>query len=133
MPFDGTEFAGSDNFPTLRPRRNKRRLDLRPAIWSLRNRPEEWKMSLPGYIVIHIPSDHRFWISFGSYAMPYLTGECSCEEIPSRNAPSFIDRWNFMLAFRAWRKGRLNRESDGMVNINRQFASHFFRLESANK
>lgn len=43
--------------PVFGPRWHSRsRLDIRPVLWSLRNRPEEWQQG--EYTLIHAPSKH---------------------------------------------------------------------------
>src|SRR5258708_16177680 len=59
------EIEATPRLPTFEPRWWYRadRLDARPVIWSLKNRPEEWTVNYggrPHYYLKHHPTNHTF-------------------------------------------------------------------------
>ncbi len=48
------------------------RLDARPTIWSLENRPEEWRVVFQSDSVRHEPSDH-YYTTYGT-----MFSMCTC-------------------------------------------------------
>jgi hypothetical protein len=113
--------------PNFRPRRNKYRLDLRPAIWSLRNRPEEWEFHA-GFIV-HVPSKHVFYAhgtcttnGFTDHKIGDLSDHhtrCSCT---CANRAPLRDRIRFRFALLDWRH---RKEYPDIEKRYHQFMNHF--------
>lgn len=68
--------AEPPKLPTFEPRwwHKPGRLDARPVMWSLRNRPDEWEPAdrPPVWLLRHKPSGHVFHI--GAYRSAHLTG-----------------------------------------------------------
>lgn len=125
MPFDAANanIPGVTDLPQFKPRRNQSRLDFRPVIWSLRNRPDEWEWGHGHYCIVHKPSRHEIWVSSGlEYYNLYNAGGCSCTRLSTRTKPSWWDRRRFHSAFKAWRRSHGQTDS---AAINRQFAAHF--------
>lgn len=96
---------------------SRKRLDIRPVLWSLRNRPGEW--SVGEYRLLHVPSKHEFWIANGRGSYRLYHADCSCSSANRRF--SFLQQFLFHSAFRDWQRlTRLDQD-----DINKQFASHF--------
>lgn len=122
MPFDAGPVA-IEALPLFKPRRNQRRLDLRPVAWSLRNRPDEWEwLGSSNYRIVHKPSAHQFWVANGITFYDLYHADCSCTSRVNRRhrKPSIADRLRFHFAFKGW-----ERRADETAAINRQFAAHF--------
>ncbi len=122
MPFDGSHYYQPEGFPDISkpPWHSRNRLDIRPVLWSLRNRPQEWRRG--NYTLDHIPSGHRFWIANGFFHYSlYEANGCSCRRENHDGHFSLIQKIEFGAAYKAWRKSR---EPD-RAQINAQFASHF--------
>lgn len=98
------------------------RLDARPVLWSLRNRPEEWR---PSYLtVLHVPSGHEFWCTWPCNGL-YRAG-CSCDTRGEENHFQVFQSFWFRLA--AQRFVRAYREAERPASERAaQFASHFIR------
>lgn len=100
------------------------RLDIRPVLWSLRNRPEEWSQT--EYTLRHDPSGHEFWIAngFWFYGLYGSDDNCSCTKVRG-GAFSFIQKVQF--AFSRRRVAAIDRErvSARLAKINDQFRDHF--------
>lgn len=100
------------------------RIDIRPVLWSLRNRPEEWHQD--GYTLVHKPSKHGFWTGngFWFYGL-YDSNNCSCTSRPSHGRFSLIQKFQFGLARRTVARLERTRANAELVGINSQFAEHF--------
>ena len=101
------------------------RLDARPVAWSLRNHPEEWKFKegYIGKILVHIPSQHQFWV--GSQPYRLHRAECSCHS-HSRGKFHFGQHKIFKQAYRQWYARMI--EPRHPTNIHEQFCSHFVHV-----
>jgi hypothetical protein len=125
--------------PTFSPWRGKT-LDVRPAIWSLRNRPEEWAYSErgtdvhgKGYIterhIEHTKSRHHFSLGFGPFGWAGLIARCSCSERNHRKV-SFWQRMQFRSAYKHWlhtyHHPRIQAEAHtSQAEVSARFRSHF--------
>lgn len=102
---------------------SEERLDARAVIWSLRNRPQEWKYTYESrdMKITHVPSNHEVWIS---WYMDYRleARHCGCS---SRGAWQLFQTLAVGRAIRAWR--RWERKQRGPDPIHAQFQSHFIR------
>lgn len=103
------------------------RLDIRPVLWSLRNRPGEWEQG--EYTLTHRPSKHEFWTANGFlfYSL-YRTEGCSCQSVRYGKF-SLIQKFQFSMARIGWRWR--NPQSPRMAEINAQFAEHFIAPPTA--
>lgn len=99
------------------------RLDIRPVLWSLRNRPEEWQQT--EFTLLHKPSRHEFWTANGFffYAL-YRADGCSCTRARG-GAFSLIQKFQFGAARRRVARMERARMSAELIGINAQFAGHF--------
>lgn len=66
--------------PVFKPRWWHRvdRLDARPVVWSLDNRPDDWVCDCGDYVLTHKRSGHSLWIAngYGLYSMQ--SPGCGC-------------------------------------------------------
>jgi len=94
--------AKIDEKPTFAPRwwYSKRRLDARPVIWALANRPADFRWQTEGLTLVHTPSKHVFWT--GSHNVGLYDAECSCSTETNGRFQRFQVR-GFRRAVRAWR------------------------------
>lgn len=111
------------------------RLDARPVIWSLENRPEEWEVdrrSRP-LTITHLPSKHEFWVGMGGYHLwraPNLDGtSCGCLGLTHSGETRFqrFQQVAFRRAYRNWLAWNRERRAPEVSARNNQFASHFIR------
>lgn len=95
------------------------RLDARPVIWSLYNRPEDWSADHDGYTIRHNPSKHRFWIAngWGHYAL--YEADCSCMQ--TRGRFQRFQQSAFGRAQKHWHRNHHRRHDP------EHFAAHFVR------
>lgn len=107
--------------PTFRPRwwHREDRLDARPVMWSLRNRPEEWEWRHQPYTITHRPSKHTFWVGNGWGFYSLYDADCSCTR--SRGRFQRFQQGAFGRAFRQWRR------QQAPIIDQAQFAAHFVR------
>jgi hypothetical protein len=56
-------------------------LDARPMVWSLLNRPEEWRLDGGGTYLIHVPSGHYFFTSAENGYRPANLSNCGCSTV----------------------------------------------------
>lgn len=98
------------------------RLDIRPVLWSLRNRPEEWEQS--EYRLTHTPSQHTFWIGNGFWFYSLHDANCSCTQV-SGGKFSFIQKIQFSFARRRVSEIQRSLRSAQLAKINAQFSEHF--------
>lgn len=103
----------------------KWRLDIRPMLWSLYNKPEEWTQTT--YRLTHNPSCHAVYFSNGWPFYELFGQQCDCET----RKLSLGQKWQLRRAVAGWRStvGRVRSEVE-QVKINQRFASHFIK-ESA--
>ena len=121
-----------EKLPEFKPRwwYSPDRLDARPVVWSLKNRPHEWNWrnyaldgSPPTYsdmMLTHVPSQHHFWIGSAPYHYPRLDDDtiCSCATLSGR--------WQ-MWQNPALRKAIREWVAQKRGNVFENFASHFVR------
>lgn len=108
--------------PTFKPRwwyRNDR-LDARPVIWSLKNRPEEWEPAdrRPHWMLKHKPSGHVFRIAFGPARLVAPT-DCGCLQNSVGRFQRF-QSWRLKWAAAEW----ISKNETPPVD-HEQFANHF--------
>jgi|SRR5581483_4133358 len=98
-------------------------LDIRPVLWSLRNRPNDWEQT--EFTLRHKQSNHEFWIAngFWFYAL-YSTDSCSCQRVRGGSF-SLIQKIQFSFARRTVARIDRARRSAELATINRQFTEHF--------
>lgn len=105
------------------------RLDARPVVWSLYNRPEDWEWKryygdvVSDAILVHKPSKHEFWVATGIGFYRLHDANCSCH----RDTAGWFQRFQqyaFHRAFRHWRR-TYDPQTRGLQLIKAQFASHF--------
>lgn len=98
------------------------RLDARPVIWSLENRPQEWDLRFPGsalVLITHKPSQHTFDIGWG-FAHLY-EARCSCNlRGDAENRFQLFQGLALKRAGRRWIRNSLRRSHDA-----EQFQNHF--------
>lgn len=90
--------------PTFKERwwHSKSRIDIRPVVWSIRNRPDDWELS--DYCFVHTPTRCSFWIANGkSQYKLYRAPELWSDTDPPFGKLSFIQRWQFSEAFFDWK------------------------------
>lgn len=119
-----TEKAEPPALPTFKPRwwHNRNRLDARPVMWSLRNRPDDWEWRNEPHTLRHKPSKHIFWVANGpGFYHLYETDGCSCLSSSNRGKFQRFQQIKFWHAFRCWR-----RHQPPPVD-QQQFAAHFVR------
>lgn len=143
----GAETAAPKNEPEVEAANNKpsfepldwfdpNRLDARPLIWSLQNRPNEWKEEDNIRVshdtwrngIKHVPSEHYF-ITEG-FGLAYMTANyCDC----TRGPRTYFQRGQsraLKRAVRDWRQRKIDAaaaaERAKYPARARQFASHFF-------
>lgn len=99
------------------------RLDIRPVLWSLRNRPEEWEQT--EFTLDHVPSKHRFWTAngFWFYSL-YEANGCSCQKV-RHGSFSFIQKIQFAFARRTVARADRFKRNAELAAINTHFAEHF--------
>ena len=117
--------AKSDEPPTFtkRPWHSRGRLDIRPVLWSLRNRPQDWRAD--HYTLTHVPSAHKFWIANGFFFYGlWASNGCSCQR-EREGAFSIIQKFQFGAARRAWARATWAAAQGDRDQVNAQFASHF--------
>lgn len=121
--------AKPDQLPTFKPRwwYRPHRLDARPVIWSLKNRPEEWEYdSHPPYWVQHIPSGHRFWIAtFSGPAHLVSASGCGCLQRSNRGRLQLFQSYALKRAAHQMIRAR---ETPPPVDHD-HFAAHFVRAD----
>jgi hypothetical protein len=108
--------------PVFKPRWwfRKDRLDARPVVWSLLNRPDDWIWSSSAHcVIVHKPSLHEFWVGNGRESYRLYRADCGC----SSEGGHFqhFQQGIFHRAFLSWQERqtpRLNAE---------HFAAHFVR------
>jgi hypothetical protein len=98
------------------------RLDIRPVLWSLRNRPEEWEQN--EFTIVHKPSKHEFWIANGFWFYSLYRADCSCTKAAGGKF-SYIQKVQFSFARRAVAALERARRNAELAQINVQFAEHF--------
>lgn len=103
-----------------------KRLDARPMIWSLRNKPEDWQMHESGYHLIHMPSQHHYATDPRMEYRPLPTSDCGCGTAYAGYQP--FQTFSIGRAVRSWlrwndKRKELERQVE--VNLNAQFHSHF--------
>jgi hypothetical protein len=108
--------------PTFKPRwwYEPDRLDARPVIWSLRNRPQEWEALHRGIFlrVRHKPSGHAFVADICDTGLED-GNRCGCAR--STGKFQIFQNWAFRRAARAFRDLPENQSHHDPVH----FASHF--------
>lgn len=103
----------------------KARLDIRPVVWSLLNKPEDWKWGYNNYTIYHVKSNHQFWVTSGPYRL-YGADHCSCQQVADGTGFSIAQRYKFGVAFRAWKRWeRTQRVVPRVEAINKEFRQHF--------
>lgn len=124
MPIVAPKQAQTPDFTSKRRWHSRDRLDIRPVLWSLRNRPEDWKAD-GHYTLDHKPSHHEFWIANGFFFYSlYRTDDCSCH-LTREGSFSLIQKVQFGRACAAWRRWNRTNENSALAEVNRQFANHF--------
>src|SRR5262245_46164259 len=76
-----------------------RRLDARPVVWSLRNRPQDWEWAHREYTIRHKPSDHVFWVANGPGFYALYEANCSCTSRSDRGRFQRLQQWTCHFAF----------------------------------
>lgn len=106
------------------------RLDARPVIWSLRNRPEEWTWVLfadgtnSGRRIVHVPSAHQFWVATrGFYRLE--RANCGCNDAGGRF--QLFQQGAFHRAFIRWRHDHPPQQPPVIAIDHDHFAAHFVR------
>lgn len=101
-------------------------LDIRPVLWSLRNRPNEWTYDRGRYCIEHKPSRHEFWISNGFWFYRlYEAHGCSCKS-DARGSFSFLQKIAFDRAYNHWKRNHADAiRAKEAAKINEQFRQHF--------
>ncbi len=131
LPETAIKIPEQPKVPTWKPRwwYDLRKLDARPVIWSLKNRPQDWRYDrYPRPItIIHTPSNHEFWITMGSSYL-YRTDGCGCQrskEQKFQKGQHFRLRW----ALRQWNRHyhqKLNEPSkQKKIDQHKHFQEHF--------
>ena len=109
--------------PTFKPRwwYDPNRLDARPVIWSLENRPEEWECHRPGIFlhVRHKPSGHDFVADTVDTGL-VDDSRCGCRSLTNGRFQIF-QSWLFRHAANALDESRRAARDPA------HFASHFVR------
>ncbi len=110
--------------PTFSSRRwhSRSRLDIRPVLWSLRNRPQDWQQD--EFALLHKPSKHEFWTANGFWFYALYRAHCSCTR-SGYGSFSFIQKIQFSFARRVVARMECARMSAELAEINGQFAAHF--------
>lgn len=118
------------------------RLDARPVIWSIKNRPEEWQAinSYDGCEVkrradfwafgymLHVPSQHKFYIRSGEMARlssapgMELDGDCGCFTASRGRLQPFHS-----LMLKSAAQGWFRQKFPEPVLDHSHFQSHFIR------
>lgn len=111
--------AMADALPVFKSRwwYSDKRLDARPVIWSLDNRPEEWVLLGPGKDherLCHMPSDHKLWTR--GLIKGDLQARCSC----SGRGWQIFQRASLRRAMNRW-----IRKHGARPALAEQFAAHF--------
>lgn len=102
----------------------KQRLDIRPVLWSLRNKPQDWEWQRGRDTIGHIPSGHSFWVYSMDYHLHNST-QCSCTQAREGRF-SFIQRRQFGRAFASWRRWQKKQFATPRIEaINKEFRQHF--------
>lgn len=102
-----------------------KKLDHRPVVWSLRERPEEWRIDMSGNQMtqaFHRPSTHSFRLDMGPWVKLYSSNECSCQR--------FARSFTLIGSFRVWGAAydlahRNDPPKPNPVDVHRQFCGHF--------
>ena len=81
------------------------RLDARPVIWSLKNRPQDWSVAPRshtfGWYLNHTPSDHSFILGHTPFFCRMYDGSlCSCQRASPRGKFQRGQKYRFWLAGR---------------------------------
>lgn len=118
--------AKSAPLPTFvrRPWYNPHRVDARPVIWSLRNRPEDWKYTWATHrnlTLTHKPSGHKLWAS-GVMGYKIDSDSCSC----TGRAWQFLQFFAMGRAVRAWKRWEAKNNPEHH-QLAEQFSAHFIR------
>lgn len=95
------------------------RLDARPVIWSLYNRPDDWEQTSQ-YRLTHKPSRHVFWVGNGYGFYGLYEANCSCLSTSNRGRFQPFQQRAFHRAFLTWRTPQLRENAD-------HFAAHFVK------
>lgn len=98
------------------------RLDIRPVLWSLRNRPEEWEQLK--YRLVHKPSNHQFWTANGLFFYSLHDANCSCTKVRGGGF-SLIQKLQFAFARRHVLAIARRQASAELAQINAHFTEHF--------
>ena len=116
---------------TKRPWHSRNHLDIRPVLWSLRNRPQDWNIGSGHYTIDHTPSQHEFWIANGFFFYGlYNANGCSCNH-GGEGSFSLIQKFQFGSALRAWRRSQQSAVQERRDQVNAQFSSHFIPKKGA--
>lgn len=78
-----------------------KKLDGRPIIWSLKNRPDDWSIDSGNCVLTHKPSDHQFWVYMGQFYLWHTPG-CGCQ----RGTDTYFQRgqhFRLRWALRRWK------------------------------
>lgn len=127
------ELQKKDDLPVFKKRWWHRadRLDARPVIWSLDNRPDDWGRAdygpggtlRPAWILRHKPSNHVFWFAV-VVRLEIEDNSCSCTSTRGRFQP-FQNR-AIKRAYRRWHARNIQPEIDAQNEATvRQFYNHF--------
>lgn len=107
------------------------RLDVRPVLWSMRNKPEDWAVQrLPrprfdGGWMLHTPSQHSFQVGgfwAGDRAGLRNSRNCGCSQSSKKFHTGQAHRFNRM----AWKFFRAEGARQG-VAVAKEFHSHFVK------
>ena len=116
-----------DTLPTFKPRwwYSPDRLDARPVMWYLRNRPEEWEPAdnRPYWFLRHKPSRHTFRIA--GPAIGLASANCDCSSRSDRGRFQVFQNIAFRAAVRTWM--RQHERALRPPIDHEQFAAHFVR------
>lgn len=131
-----TAVESTHALPTFEPRwwHSANKLDARPMIWSLYNRPQDWEFIPVGYPFFrHKPSGHSFYASrmdspspIAKYRLANSEG-CSCAMTTKRYQR--FQSWFVGRAYHHWRKTYWNptHVHPAQEKVRNQFAAHFVR------
>lgn len=133
-----TEAEEKPALPVFTPRwwHKPNRLDARPVIWSLRNRPQDWKITdrtaRPDSLrwrptsMIHTPSNHMFWTWHLGTPRLY-DARCSCNDQSDRGRFQPFQNRAFKDAVTWWLRNHGPKNPADLAVDQQQFASHFVR------
>lgn len=127
------ELQKKDDLPVFKKRwwHKANRLDARPVIWSLDNRPGDWETAkYPGgegrwMTLLHKPSGHEFYFGYGEG--PHLRTEstdCSCTNSGGRF--QMFQKGAIRNAYWRWHDKVIQPAIDAQNEANaKQFYNHF--------